>query len=130
MASYDSKYGRYVYPYGERVDNGSIKSICKKIKEEAEKLDKVANDKWNTAANLENVARDINSDKILKANGHMYHEKITAVQNEMTTSYNDIKEIADEIISAANSRRSTENDQWSTYIWRKEEEARQAQSGK
>ena len=42
----------------------------------------------------------------------------------------DIKAIADEIISAADSRRSTENSQWSTYVWRLEEEARQAQSGK
>ena len=47
MSSYDSKYGRTVYPYYERIDNGTIKSICKKIKEQAEKLDKVANDKWN-----------------------------------------------------------------------------------
>ena len=130
MSSYDSKYSRTVYPYYERIDNGSIKSICKQIKEQAEKLDKVANDKWNTMANLENVARDINSDKILTANGHMYHEKITAVQIEMTQSYKDIKAIADEIISAADSRRSTENSQWSTYVWRLEEEARQAQSGK
>ena len=130
MSSYDSKYGRTVYPYYERIDNGTIKSICKKIKEQAEKLDKVANDKWNTMANLENVARDINSDKILTANGHMYHEKITEVQNEMTQSYKDIKAIADEIISAANSKRSTEDSQWSTYVWRLEEEARQAQSGK
>ena len=130
MSSYDSKYGRTVYPYYERIDNGTIKSICKKIKEQAEKLDKGANDKWNTMANLENVARDINSDKILTANGHMYHEKITQVQNEMTESYKDIKAIADEIISAADSRRNTENSQWNTYTWRLESEARQAQWGK
>ncbi len=126
---WDSKNGRYVYPSGDRIDNGTIKSICKKIKEEADKLDKVANDKWNTAANLENVARDIASDKILKVNGRLYNKNISDIQGRMTQSYKDIKDIADQIINAADSRRSTENSQYSTYWWRIQEEEKAKNNG-
>ncbi len=129
MSKYDSKNGRYVYESHERVDNSSIRSICNKIKEQADKIDSVANDKWNTAANLENVARDIaKSSKTLKVNGRMYDTYFKTLQESMTADYKNLKDIADRIIKAADSRRSTENDQYSTYWWRIKEEEEAAKN--
>lgn len=125
MSEWDSKNSRYVYPSWERVDDAQIKRICNNIKDQAAKLEKVAVDQINTLSNLENVARDIQSDKVLKVNGRLYHQKILDVQAEMLAAAKEIKAAADSIKSAASSRRQTENSQYNTYFWRKQEEARQ-----
>lgn len=126
MATWDSKNGRYVYGPSERVDYSSIKSICNKIINEAEKLDKCANDKWNTSNNLENAAKDVNSDKVLMVNGRHYDGYITGIQGEMTKSYKALKTLAEDIKSAANSRCETEKSQYSAYLWRKQQEEEEA----
>lgn len=127
MASYDSRNNRTVYPYGERVDNSTIKSICKKIKDAAELLDGVANDKLGIGDNLEDASKKLTkSSKTFKVNGRFYDQRINETRTSMTADAKALKEIANNIISAANSKRSTEDSQWSTYIWWKTEEENKA----
>lgn len=127
MASYDSRNNRTVYPYGERVDSSSIRSICKKIKDAAELLDGVANDKLGFGDNLEDASKKLTkSSKTFKVNGRFYDQRINETRTSMTADAKALKEIANNIISAANSRRSTEDSQWSTYIWWKTEEENKA----
>ena len=127
MASYDSRNGRTVYPYGERVDNGSIRTICKKIKDAADLLDGVANDKLGFGDNLEDASKKLTkSSKTFKVNGRFYDTRINETRTSMTADAKALRKLADNIISAANSRRSTEDSQWSTYIWWKTEEENKA----
>ena len=127
MASYDSRNGRTVQPYGERVDNGSIRTICKKIKDAADLLDGVANDKLGFGDNLEDASKKLTkSSKTFKVNGRFYDQRINETRTSMTADAKALKEIANNIISAANSKRSTEDSQWSTYIWWKTEEENKA----
>ena len=117
MASYDSRNNRTVYPYGERVDNSTIRSICNKIKDAAELLDGVANDKLGFGDNLEDASKKLTkSSKTFKVNGRFYDQRINETRTSMTADAKALKEIANNIISAANSQRSTEDSQWSTYI--------------
>lgn len=127
MASYDSRNNRTVYPYGERVDSSSIGSICNKIKDAAKLLDGVANDKLGFGDNLEDASKKLTkSSKTFKVNGRFYDQRINETRTSMTADAKALKEIANNIISAANSRRSTEDSQWSTYIWWKTEEENKA----
>lgn len=127
MASYDSRNNRTVYPYGERVDNSTIRSICNKIKDAAELLDGVANDKLGFGDNLEDASKKLTkSSKTFKVNGRFYDQRINETRTSMTADAKALKEIANNIISAANSQRSTEDSQWSTYIWWKKEEENKA----
>lgn len=122
MALYDTKYGRYVYPWGERINYSEIHRICDKIIDEANKLDKCANDKWNTLDNLENAAKDVNSDKVLMVNGRHYNQYISGIQGELTEKYKALKSLAQTIKTEATNRYNTECNQYNTYIWRIEEE--------
>lgn len=127
MASYDSRNNRTVYPYGERVDNSTIRSICNKIKDAAELLDGVANVKLGFGDNLEDASKKLTkSSKTFKVNGRFYDQRINETRTSMTADAKALKEIANNIISAANSQRSTEDSQWSTYIWWKKEEENKA----
>lgn len=127
MASYDSRNGRTVYPYGERVDNGSIRTICKKIKDAADLLDGVANDKLGFGDNLEDASKKLTkSSKTFKVNGRFYDTRINETRTSMTADAKALRKLADNIISAANSRRGTEDSQWNTYIWWKTEEENKA----
>lgn len=130
MASYDSRNNRTVYPYGERVDSSTIRSICNKIKDAAELLDGVANVKLGFGDNLEDASKKLTkSSKTFKVNGRFYDQRINETRTSMTADAKALKEIANNIISAANSQRSTEDSQWSTYIWwQKEEENKAAAS--
>lgn len=127
--AWDSKNGRYVYSGSDRIDKSGIKDICNKIIDEADKIDKAANDRWNTLANLENVSKDLSkSSKTFKVNGRTYNTYIDPIKEEMTTAYEEIKAAAKAIKSAADSRYSTEQSQYNTYWWRIEEEKKAAQN--
>lgn len=128
MSAYDSKNKRTVYSRGERVDYSEIKSICNKIIKEAEKLDKCANDKWHTSYNLENAAKEVNSDKVLMVNGRHYNQYISGIQGEMTETYKQLKQLAETIKTDAIDRYNTECNQYNTYIWRLEEEKNKSTS--
>lgn len=128
MSKWDSKNQREVYPYNERVDFNSINSICNQLEDAADLLDKVANNKlFDGGANLKDIIKDLtDSSKTFKVNGKFYDANLTTAKEGMTSDAKELRKIAKNIRSAARSRRNTEESQYNAYIWRIQEEERQA----